>query len=916
MTETDRRKPPYRKLWFWLLVVALVYLIVGFGLVPLYLASVIPDRLQQHLGWSTEMDEVTFNPFTFNVGVSGVEAVDDSGTLVFSAADMELNAGLPYLVRGTVHIEELVLDEPYLRLDLLDDDQMNLMQDWLRHNPEPAAEGDAIRMLVGDVTVNGGEVLLRDFTRGGEEGPREFRIRSLGLTLANVATWEQEEAGSYTVQATVGEQVIDWRGTLSLFPFWSNGEVALRNVSAETFQYLFREVLPYRLDQGQLSFTTAYQFALDEIGIALATRQGQLTGENLAITSPDGNDLVASAGRLVLNGVAYNMDGPELVISSILGEAVDLTAVMSQDSHLNLVAPFREADSNAGDSDDSNSQDDPRGLRWSIGNVSLSDSTIHWRDNRPETPVEVTLQGTELTLGAMTERLEEPVTYQLNTSLGQGGSLSANGQFTLDPLTFEGGVNLDQAVLAPFNGYLQEISQLVVQDGTVNLSGNIDIDVQDEPLTGTFSGRGSVSHFNARLLDSEESLVSWRELRLDPIEYNFAPSRLELGTVTLSEPELNVINRPGTGHNIGQVLADWPTPVDEDGVREQQADDPGSDESVTGLIFRLRQLEVANAEIRYSDRTVNPAFDTHVHELNTLVSSLSNITPQQGRFSLQGRVNDTAALKAEGTIATLGSDGPSELDVALEGLSLPVLNPYFGRYLGYRVDRGKLSLEADYTFTGTRVDGNNIVTLNRLELGEPVQSDEATTAPVRLGLSLLRDGDGQIQLNIPVDGNLSDPEFHLGQDTMRTFANLVVRTAASPFNLLGSLVDLAGFSGEELGSVGFMAGETTLEMGEYTKMESLAEALKARSGLVLGIRGIAVEAIDRPALEAGLKEGESLPEHALANLAEQRGKSLQRLLRDEYNVPPEQLFLRASEVRPEQEGDTGTVAVQFELEGQ
>ncbi|SFR66737.1 protein of unknown function [Marinobacter daqiaonensis] len=910
MTKTARRKPAYRRWWFWLLVLALVYCVIGFGLVPLYLNSAIPDRLERHLGWSAKAREITFNPFSFSVGIDRLEATDDGGLTVMSVRQADLNLGLFQLVKGTLHLQQLTLDDPYLRLDLRADGQVNVLEDWRSHsasreNGTPEETGYSV--FLGETTVNNGRVLVRDFSETGEQDePREFRIEPLGLTLNDVATWAQEDPGDYSLRAVMGDQVIEWEGTLGLAPVWSNGRMSLSNVSGDTLRALVEPWFPYRIGAGRLSATTAFQFAYDDQGVALATREGQVSAEDVELaTRGDSSTVLARAGTLDLEAVAFNLDGPELVISVVNGAQLELMATVDAEGAFNLTAPFQPGAGSK--SSPSTPNPDDYGLRWSVGTVNLGDSVIDWRDNRPDTPVTASFRDVNLTLGAMTERLEEPVTYQLTATLARGGAFSANGQFTLSPLTFEGGVNLDQVVLPPFNGYLQEISRLDVQEGIVSLSGNVDIDVQDDPLTGTFSGRGSISQFNARLQNSEEPLVSWRELRLDPIEYNFAPARLELGTVVISEPELNIVNRRDAGHNLGQVMRSGESRSDGSGTAPDTAEDRPE------MIFRLRQLELESAELHYTDQTLSPTFTTRVHNLQAVVSGLSNVTPQEGRFTLNGRVSDNATLQANGTIATLGTDEPAELDLKLADLSMPVVNPYFVRYLGYRVDGGRLAVDATYRLEGTVIEGTNTVRLDRLELGEQVGSGPAGNAPVRLGLALLRDDDGRIRLDIPVSGNLADPQFELGPVIMRTFRSLVVKAATSPFTLLGAAVDLAGFSPEELGGVAFLPGETTMELGEYTKMETLAKALKSRERLILSIRGIAVESIDLPELKATLQDEESLPDRALASLASQRGKTLRRLLMDEYDVPGDQIFLRDPQVVPGEES-AGKVTIEFELE--
>lgn len=897
MTKTTRRKPAYRLWWFWLLALALAWLIAGFGLVPLYLSSAIPERAGEHLGWSVQMDDVSFNPFTLTVSVHGLQADDKSGR-VFEVDEASLDIGLARLVRGTLHIEQLVLDDPFLRVDVLPDNRLALTEAWRRHNADDAT-GDGLPMdvLLGKGVVNGGRLQVR--TLSGEEGgePRVFTVEALGLTLSDVASWQQDEGGQYSLQGAMGDLVLDSSGKFHLMPLWSNGRVVLGNVTADVLSPLLDGHFPWTMKSGRLSLETTFQFARDDQGIALATREGVLGARALELADPDNPDeTLASADTLDLDGVAFRLDGPELIISRVTGKAIHLNAVMDESSGLNLTRPLRAAGEQQTDAG-------PSSLRWSVGRVELGDGTIDWQDRRPQNDVELALEGVELSLGAMTEQLEEPISYQARASLAAGGSASADGQFTLLPLTFEGGVNLDQLVLSPFGGYLKQFSEVDVQDGIVNLSGNIDIDVQDDPLTGTFSGRGSISQFSGRLPDEEQTTVAWRELRLDPIEYNFEPARLELGTVTLSEPELNVVQHPDRPLNIVRLLTSA-------GDAQGSA---GDDDTGAGMIFRLRQLDVANAEIRYTDHTPQPSFASRLHDLQASVSGLSNITPQQGRFSLQGTLADSGALRANGSIATLGTDGRSQADVTLEGLSMPVLNPYFGYYLGYHVDAGKLSVEGDYQLRGTGIEATNRLVMDRLELGEAVASDDTITAPVRLGLTLLRDNDNRLTLDIPVTGDLSDPDFSLGPVMMRTLRSTLVKAAMSPFRLLGSVVDLGDYSPEQMSGVAFLPGETTLKMGEYTKMETVARVLEARGNIILSIRGLALESVDRPALEADLEEEESLPDNALEDLASQRGTTLKRLLVEEYGVSEEQIFLRSPEVRAGDDEEEA-VSIEFELE--
>ncbi|MBC7184630.1 MAG: DUF748 domain-containing protein, partial [Marinobacter sp.] len=338
--------------------------------------------------------------------------------------------------------------------------------------------------------------------------------------------------------------------------------------------------------------------------------------------------------------------------------------------------------------------------------------------------------------------------------------------------------------------------------------------------------------------------VSWQTLRLAPVEYNVYPARLEIGTVTLAQPMVNIVRNNQGVLNLRKIVRSSGADRQGEAASGQQQ---GGD-SEPEFIFRIDQLILEEGELAYTDLTLEPAFTNSVDKLNGSVTGLSNIAPQDGKVSIRGRVGGVGDLDFEGTIGTLGTEEVSNFQLIMQNLSLPGLSPYFGRYLGYRVDSGKLNLDLDYEISGTRIDASNEVLMDQLELGTAVTSDQAVDAPVKLGLALLRNRSGVIEVNLPISGDLSNPEFSFGQVMMRAFVNLLAKAAVSPFSMLGSIADLAGFSGEELGKVGFVPGSLRLAEGEAEKLAALADALLERPELLLNIRGSVAPETDGLAL--------------------------------------------------------------------
>ena len=770
-------------------------------------------------------------------------------------------------------------------------------------------------------------MLFRDFTQA---DMAEFRITPMDLTLSDLATWRREGQDSdYSLLAALGSQTIEWQGDLSVAPFYSNGTLKVSSVGYETLAHFLAPFFPYDLRGGSVTLSSDYEIQAGD-GFFLETTNGQLQLENLAVALDEQSEQARlTNAELSVDAVGFDLNGREIRIGQVSLDKLDVAVARSANGEIDWLAPLATNNGETEGGGEASTGGQP--FRWSVAGVALSGGRILWQDSQPATATEIAVEQLSASIGPLSHQLEEPVSYEITGSLASGGQLSLNGQLTPAPFTLEAAISGNGIALAAFEPYVQEGANLAITSGTLGVDGNLDLDGQQEPLTGTFSGTAEVAGLDLKLPDSSGSLVSWQTLRLAPIEYNVYPARLEIGTVTLAQPVINVVRNTDNIHNVERIAKASAA----SGQQEATADAQQGEDSEPGFIFRIGQLMLENGELAYTDRTLAPAFTTSFDELNGSVTGLSNISPQQGKVSIRGRVGGVADLDFEGTIGTLGTEDVSDLKLNMQELSLPALSPYFGRYLGYGVDSGKLNLNLDYEIAGSRIDASNLVVMDRLELGSAIASDQAVNAPVKLGLALLRDSKGVIEVDLPISGDLSDPDFSVGKVVMRAFVNLLAKAAASPFSMLGSIAELAGLSGEELGKVRFIPGSIQLAEGEAEKLAALADAMLERPDLLLNIRGNVQPQADGLALlredltaggqrdvseeewqaarEAYLAGERSLAPEALSNLASSRGVTLRNVLQQTHGVPADQLFL-LDPARNADVGSEGNVIVAFNLD--
>ena len=256
-------------------------------------------------------------------------------------------------------------------------------------------------------------------------------------------------------------------------------------------------------------------------------------------------------------------------------------------------------------------------------------------------------------------------------------------------------------------------------------------------------------------------------------------------------------------------------------------------------------MVLSNANVHFIDRSLQPNVNITLEQLSGTVFGLASDDPKPAEVHLQGTVNKTARAEITGAISPWNSKQPLDLTVALQEIDLLPGDPYAGKYLGYRLKKGTLGAQLTYQVAERQLHSENHLTLDQLTLGQKVESADATKLPVRLAIALLKDRNGRIALDLPVNGSLDDPQFNLGKVAYRAIETVFARIVTSPFAALSALF---GGKGEELSFQQFQPGTTNLLPAARAKLDLLASGLYARPELQLELEGSADPLADLEAL--------------------------------------------------------------------
>ena len=181
------------------------------------------------------------------------------------------------------------------------------------------------------------------------------------------------------------------------------------------------------------------------------------------------------------------------------------------------------------------------------------------------------------------------------------------------------------------------------------------------------------------------------------------------------------------------------------------------------------------------------------------------------------------------------------------------VTPYSGRFAGYEIEKGKLSVDVTYKVENRALDAKQKFVIDQLQLGDKVESPDAVSLPLKLAVALLKDRNGVIDIDLPMTGSLDDPKFRLGPLIWKAFVGLLTKIATAPFALIGSLFG----GGPETNFVEFEPGAVLLDPAGQEKMATVKKALVERPALQVDVpmaysAELDGDLIGRQALEASL----------------------------------------------------------------
>lgn len=418
-----------------------------------------------------------------------------------------------------------------------------------------------------------------------------------------------------------------------------------------------------------------------------------------------------------------------------------------------------------------------------------------------------------------------------------GGQVRASGfAIPLDGVV-NARLDVDSLVITAAAPYLARFAYLDLRDGKVNVHGDVQALAKPGVAPDThFTGDLVVDDLELFDTLKNQDFFGFDRLAVLKAQAGSQPPAAHVEEIDMKGIYARIAIAEDHSFNVNDVFA--PARALADSVKASGAAAAGADSAPAKPPMpdvAIGRIRIDGGRIDFSDLSLPLPFAAHVHAVDGEVTAIAPDNAAGSRLLVEGTVDSTGFAKASGFVNLFDPVAFTDIDVSFRNIEMTTMTPYSGKFAGYRIRKGKLSLTLSYDIENSQLKADHKILLEKLTLGEKVESPDAVSLPIKLAVALLKDKHGNIDLDLQVHGDLNDPKVNTASLVWQALKKVITKVAMAPFRFLGNLIGVGG--GDDMEFVEFEPGRGNLTPPQHERLGTLAKALMERPTLKLQVRG-------------------------------------------------------------------------------
>jgi hypothetical protein len=837
----NKLRPRLKKILIGLIIFFVIFTLVGFFVLPPILKSILTKKLSENLHRQVTINQIKINPYTLSITARGLFVKDRTSSETFvSCEEIFLNLQSLSALRMALILKEIRLTKPFIKITRHQDMSYNFSDLIEKREPKPPEKEKSkpLRFSLNNIKIENGSIDFLDQPKQTKHTIRELNIGVpfLSNILSYVQIYVQPE---FSVKINGTPYSIQGKTK----PFADSLETSLDiNINNLDIPYYLAYVpmkMNFKIISAYLDTQAKISFVETKDKKSTLTVMGNVSLKKIAVDDQQNKPLL----RLPLFEIS-------IAESELLSKVIHLAKVSIQSPELeirrdekgtlnvlSLLPETKETKPTL------KKEGESTPLSIDVDEVQLAGGKISFSDLTPSEPFTIAAKNLDVRVENISTAKNSKSKLSLSLLLDKKGKISTTGSIGIDPIAAELKMDMKGIGIGLFQSYFTDKVKVTVTGGTFSTTGNLLLGIADDKeLKVKYRGSAILSSFSSIDKLNAEDFLKWESLSFSDLKVGYNPLLIDIQGISLTNFYSRVIINVDGTLNLQEIIEKGEPkqettqpPVTQGKIPPptQEKATPSQKEKESTKDIKIGTVTLQGGTIDFSDRSVKPNYSAKLTEIGGRISGLSSEETSMADVELRGKIDDYAPLEITGKINPLKEDLYVDIKARFKDMELSPTTPYAGKYVGYTVEKGKLSFDLKYLIVKKKLESQNYIFLDQLTLGDRIENPQATKWPVKLAIALLKDRKGEIKLDIPVTGSLDDPKFSVWGIIIKILINLISKAATSPFSLLGAVFG----GGEELSFVEFDYGSTTVAEPNAKKLETIVKALHDRPSLKMDIEG-------------------------------------------------------------------------------
>ncbi|MBP1718927.1 MAG: ATPase involved in pili bisis, partial [Deltaproteobacteria bacterium] len=668
--------------------------------------------------------------------------------------------------------------------------------------------------------------------------PTSVMVEKVAVRAENIST-AKNKLGKIALSLLLDQKTsVSTQAAAGIEPLRAEGSLEVRQLSLRQYAPYYQDKILFDIESGDVDLSARYQFAKGEKETVTKATGVSASVKALQLKKRGEAEEFLSIPALSIRNTGIDLTKNEIGIGEFATENGSVLVRRLKNGEINLLSLLPPAGRKVEKPEEK--QEPQAGNPWvvKVGRLAIDQYRLKWDDQVPSEAVQILLNEIGVKGENISTAKGEKGRLSLALRLDQKGKVTVGGGVGIDPLSADLEVGVQEVDIRPVQPYFTDRVKIIVRDGNLSASGNLALNTgEGKGLRVAYKGNSNLNQFASIDKLKAEDFLKWESLSLTGIDAGYNPFYLRLDGAALSNFYARLLIYPDGTLNLQNILTEQKKedgkPAAPPAKKPAPDQETGAKESAPPGDISIQRVTLQGGHIDFSDNYIQPNYSANFMELGGRVTGLSSEEGKTADVELRGMLGQIAPLEIVGKVNPLSKDLLVDLSVKFKDIDLSPMTPYSGKYVGYKIQKGKLFMDLKYQIVKRKLDSQNKIFFDQFTLGDKVESPQATKLPVRLAISLLKDRKGEIHLDIPVTGSLDDPKFSVFGIILQVLGNLIAKAATSPFALIGAIMG----GGQQLDNLEFESGSAAIAGAGEAKINTLLKALKDRPGVNLEIEG-------------------------------------------------------------------------------